>query len=87
MRREKNVILHNLEKNKELLNTMIFDGPVNKAKIHVLQDIYAIQLTDTLFLFQNHKLKNHIDLNIEFGTLKEHNYFCNSYFFHQKKPY
>ena len=42
---------------------MIFDGPVNKAKIHVLQDIYAIQLTDTLFLFQNHKLKNHIDLN------------------------
>ena len=26
---------------------MIFDGPVNKAKIHVLQDIYAIQLTDT----------------------------------------
>ena len=42
---------------------MIFDGPVNKAKIHVLQNIYAIQLTDTLFLFQNHKLKNHIDLN------------------------
>lgn len=54
---------YSIEKNKELLNTMIFDGPVNKAKIHVLQDIYAIQLTDTLFLFQNHKLKNHIDLN------------------------
>ena len=52
---------YSIEKNKELLNTMIFDGPVNKAKIHVLQDIYAIQLTDNLFLFKNHKLKNHID--------------------------
>ena len=64
---------YSIEKNKELLNTMIFDGPVNKAKIHVLQDIYAIQLTDTLFLlgdcitdFTMNKLYN---IMIEFESI------------------
>ena len=54
---------YSIEKNKELLNTIMFDGPVNKAQVHVHEAIDANKLTDTLILFKNTKQKNVFDLN------------------------
>lgn len=54
---------YSIKTKKELLNTMIYDGPITRAKIHALENSYAIQFTDTLILFQNHKLESRINLN------------------------
>lgn len=53
---------YSLDKKSTLINKKIYDAPINKVKIYVLNKGYCLQVGDLFLIFENHKLKESIEL-------------------------